>query len=397
MTANEIFAADVVRNADGVFRPACTVAPDMAPETLAFSRGRPLFRDLESLFIARLELQLREQIMELQASNERLKAEIVEQKHEQDFLRLAAAAFNSHEAILITDAQACIIRVNQAFSDITGYLPEEVLGRNPRIMSSGRHGREFYAQMWRRLREEGKWSGEIWDKRKNGQDFPKWISITAVKSDANAVSHYVAIFSDITSRKQAEEEIRYLAFHDALTRLPNRRLFLERLHTAVASSARYRSYGAILFIDLDNFKAINDTHGHDCGDELLRNVGERIRAGLREIDTVARFGGDEFVVLVEGISRDGEDAANKLVLVIDKLRSALAQPFEFKEVKHQCTLSIGISLFHGNEVPVEILLEQADMAMYQAKKAGRNAVRFFNAPWKKVAFHPLARGHNTQA
>jgi diguanylate cyclase (GGDEF)-like protein/PAS domain S-box-containing protein len=304
--------------------------------------------------------------------------DITERKKVEQELRIAATAFETHDAILITDAHANIIRVNQAFTDITGYSAEEVQGKNPRIMSSGRQDRTFYVEMWQELLHNGSWSGEIWDKRKNGNVYPKWLTITAVKNERQEITNYVANFSDISERKQAEEEIRNLAFYDTLTRLPNRRLFLDRFRSALASSARREEYGAILFIDLDRFKVLNDTLGHDYGDLLLIEVGVRIKSCVREMDTVARFGGDEFVVLIETISNDKNEATSRVALVGEKIRNALAQPYKLKDHEHHSSPSIGISLYCGHEETMEALIEHADMAMYQVKNSGRNAVRFFD-------------------
>jgi len=303
-------------------------------------------------------------------------------------LRVAAATFETHEAILITDASANIIRVNRAFTDITGYSPEEVLGKNPRMMNSGRQDKAFYASMWQQLIHAGTWSGEIWDKRKNGQAYPKWMTVTAVKNEQQETTQYVAIFSDITERKQAEEEIRNLAFYDALTKLPNRRLFIDRFRAALSVSARHYNYGAVLFIDLDKFKMLNDTLGHDYGDLLLIEVAARIKSCVREMDTVARLGGDEFVVLIEEVSDDLDEASHKVGLVGEKIREALVCPYRLKEHEHHSSPSIGISLYRGNEETVDTLLQHADMAMYQAKSSGRNAVRFFDAAMQhNVAAH----------
>lgn len=291
-------------------------------------------------------------------------------------LRVAAAAFETRDAILITDAQTNIIRVNRAFTEITGYSSADVMGKNPRIMSSGRHDKAFYDSMWQLIRETGSWSGEIWDRRKNGEIYPKWMSITAVKGGSGETTQYVAIFSDITERKQAEDEIRNLAFYDALTQLPNRRYFLERFHAALAASARYGDYGAILFLDLDRFKILNDTFGHGYGDLMLIEVAARIKSCVREIDTVARFGGDEFVVLIENVSSDIEDAARNAGTVAEKIREALSFPYLLKDQEHTSTPSIGISLYRGNEKTMDELLKQADAAMYKAKESGRNSVCF---------------------
>lgn len=314
--------------------------------------------------------------------------DITERKKAEEALRIAAATFETHDAILITDKYSNIVRVNRAFSDITGYSEDEVLGKNPRIMSSGRHDRSFYIEMWQDLLHAGYWAGEIWDKRKNGEIYPKWMTVTAVRNEQQETTHYVAIFSDITARKLAEEEIRRLAFYDALTKLPNRRLLLDRLSVALAASARHDDYGAVLFIDLDHFKSLNDMLGHDYGDLLLIEVGARIKSCVREIDTVARFGGDEFVVLIEAIGNDREDATRKIALVAEKIREALSMPHKLKRHEHHCSTSIGISLYHGNDQSMDILIEHADMAMYQAKGIGRNAVHFFDPVMQQnVAIH----------
>ena len=290
---------------------------------------------------------------------------------------------------MITDADATIIRVNHAFSDITGYAPEDVLGKNPRMMKSERQDKAFYEAMWQHLIQTGSWAGEIWDKRKNGEIYPKWLNITAVKNERSETTQYVAIFSDITERKRVEEEIRKLAFYDALTKLPNRRLLIDRLRAALLHSSRNNNYGAVLFIDLDRFKTLNDTLGHDCGDLLLVEVASRIKSCVREIDTVARFGGDEFVVLIEDVSVDKDDASYKVGLVAEKIRESLAHPYHLMEhVHHNSSPSIGVSLYRGDEEPMDMLLQHADMAMYQAKNSGRNAVRFFDiAMQRNVSAH----------
>lgn len=299
-------------------------------------------------------------------------------KQTEQALRVAAATFETHEAILITDAEANIVRVNRAFTEITGYTAEEVMGKNPRLMSSGRQGKDFYAAMWKQVLETGSWAGEIWDRRKDGEIFPKWMNLTAVKNDRGETTQYVSIFSDITERKRAEEEIRNLAFYDALTQLPNRRLFLDRFHAALAASARYGDYGALLFIDLDRFKQLNDTFGHDCGDLLLVEVAARIRLCVREVDTVARYGGDEFVVLLESISSMRDEASLKAGVVAEKIREALSHPYRLKEHEYSSSPSIGISLYHGNDESMDALLKYADAAMYQAKDAGRNNLHFYD-------------------
>lgn len=304
--------------------------------------------------------------------------DITARKESEEALRIAAVTFQTHDAIVITDAGANIVRVNQAFTDITGYAQDEVVGKNPRIMNSGRQDRMFYTEMWQQLLHTGSWAGEIWDRRKNGQVYPKWLTVTAVKNAKMETTHYVGIFSDITARKQSEEEIRNLAFYDVLTRLPNRRLFMDRFRAALTISARRQDYGSVLFIDLDRFKVLNDSMGHDYGDLLLVEVAARLKSCVREMDTVARLGGDEFVVLLEGISENLEEASRHVVFVAEKIRGALAHPYVLKGYEHHSSPSIGISLFRGHEATVDELLQQADLAMYQAKNSGRNNVRFFD-------------------
>lgn len=298
-------------------------------------------------------------------------------------LKTAAVTFETHEGIIVTDENVNIVRVNQAFSDITGYQTEEILGQNPSFLKSGRHNKTFYAKMWETLLQTGEWSGEIWDKRKDGEIYPCWSTITTVKDDQQKITNYVAIFSDITERKQTEVAIHSLAFYDALTALPNRRLFHDRLSSALHVSARRKDYGAVLFIDLDKFKLLNDTLGHDYGDMLLVDVGARLKSSVRVMDTVARYGGDEFVVLIESVSKEKDDAIRKVALVAEKIRTMLATTYKFKEHEYHTSPSIGVSVYHGVNVPVADLIEQADRAMYEVKKSGRNAVSFFDPVMQK--------------
>jgi len=304
--------------------------------------------------------------------------DIRNRKRKEDELKIAAATFNTDQGILITDSEPRIIRVNQAFQKITGYSPEEVMGKNPSIISSHRHDNAFYKSLWKTLHRTGRWEGEIWNRRKNGQIYPEWLTITAIKNSDNQTTQYVAIFSDITKRKEAEEEIKNLAFYDALTSLPNRRLFLDRFHLALSQSERSKKFGAIIFMDLDKFKGLNDMMGHEYGDLLLIEVAKRISKNLRHMDTVARFGGDEFVILIEEISTDSTETLQKISLIAEKIRTSLEAPYKLKDYTYSSSSSIGVCLYCGNEKSEGELLKSADMAMYQAKESGRNTIRFFD-------------------
>lgn len=303
--------------------------------------------------------------------------DITERRLAEDELRIAAVAFSSQSGMVITDAQGRIVRVNPAFSRLTGYSADEAIGQTPSLLGSGRHDELFYRRLWGALKEKGYWQGEIWNRRKSGQIYAEMLSITAIADAEGRTTHYVGSFTDITENKLAEAEIHRLAYYDALTSLPNRRLLQDRLSQAIAATTRSGMHGAICFIDLDNFKALNDTRGHDVGDRLLLEVAQRLRAAVREGDTVARQGGDEFVVLLEDIGAEPGEAAAQAKQVGDKLRETIDQPFLLGDYEYLCKLSIGVSLFHEGDT-VEELLKHADLALYQAKNAGRNTLRFFD-------------------
>ncbi len=305
-----------------------------------------------------------------------------------DALRISAVAFETNDAIMVTDADANIIRVNQSFLDSTGYDSSEVIGKNPRIMSSGRHDKSFYTAMWQQLLRTGFWSGEIFDKRKNGEIYPKLAKITAVKNQQQQVTHYVAVYCDLSERKKNEAEIRTLAFYDALTKLPNRHLFFDRFNAALTGAIRQNNFGAVLLIDLDRFKILNDTLGHDCGDMLLVEVAVRLNSCVREADTVARLGADVFVVLIENVSDDGDEASRKVGLVAEKIRGSLVRPYYCNGHQLQSSSSIGVCLYHGNDESADTLIQHAEMAMYQAKSIDRNSIRFFDPVMQhKVTLH----------
>ncbi|HQR59974.1 MAG TPA: EAL domain-containing protein [Methylophilaceae bacterium] len=299
-------------------------------------------------------------------------------------LRIAAAAFDVQEGIMITDAGNRILRVNRAFVTLTGYSAEEAVGNTPSLLRSGRQSEEFYQSMWETLNRSRYWQGELWNRRKNGELFPVWLTTTALIDTDGKVRNYIAAFSDITQYKKAEEEIHNLAFYDYLTGLPNRRLLLDRVQQALVTSARHDQHGAILFIDLDNFKTLNDTRGHAVGDLLLIEVAKRLSECVRAEDTVSRLGGDEFVVMLEGLSEVAWQAGGQAELVGEKILDVLNQPYLLGEYEHHSTPSIGISLFRGSTESVEEILKHADTAMYQAKQSGRNTMRFFDPAMQKA-------------
>ena len=293
-------------------------------------------------------------------------------------LRIAATAFESQEGILVTDTNKTILRVNSAFTAITGFMPKDVVGKTPRVLQSGKQGATFYAAMWESINATGAWQGEIWNRRKNGEAFLEHLTITAVKDPNGIISNYVATITDITLRKEALDKIERLAFYDPLTGLPNRRLLQNRLTPALISSHSNSLQGALLFIDMDNFKTLNDTLGHDMGDLLLKQVAQRLESCVRKGDTVARFGGDEFVVMLENLSSFTHEAITQAKIIGNKIMNALNLPYRLNFHDYHSTPSIGVTLFTGHEQSIEELLKQADIAMYQAKSSGRNALRFFD-------------------
>lgn len=293
-------------------------------------------------------------------------------------LHIAATAFESKESMMITDVNRVILRVNRAFTESTGYAAEEIIGKTPRLLNSGHHKAGFYHTMWETINHTGTWQGEIWERHKDGEISPKWLTISAVKGSDGVVTHYVGSYIDITERKAAEEKIQYLGFYDSLTRLPNRRLFMDRLHQSLVSSERTGRVGALLFIDLDNFKTLNDTYGHQVGDLLLQQVAQRLESCVRTGDTVARLGGDEFVVMLENLSKHPFDAAAQTKFIGEKMLACCAKSYQLDRYEHHSTASIGATLFNDHHQVADELMKQADIAMYQAKKVGRNTLCFFD-------------------
>lgn len=300
------------------------------------------------------------------------------QEEREAALRVAAIAFETDEGIMVTDENAVIIRVNQAFTRLTGYSAEEAVGRNPSLLKSNRQKAKFYQQMWESLHRDHSWQGEIWNKRKSGEVYPEWLNITAVLGKDGKVTNYVGAFIDFSERKQAEKEIHHLAYYDPLCELPNRRLLIDRLQQAIAASSRTLTGGALMFIDLDNFKTLNDTRGHGVGDLLLIEVAKRLQACVREGDTLARFGGDEFVLLLKGLSQNNALAAVQAQVVAEKVVEVISRPYIIEGCECHSSSSVGITLFANHKDKFDELLKQADTAMYEAKKSGRNTLRFFD-------------------
>lgn len=303
--------------------------------------------------------------------------DITQRRQAQSDLSIAAIAFESQNGIIITDAHGIIVKVNQAFTRITGYTAEEAIGNTVSLLKSKRHNEQFYARLWSILNTQGRWQGEIWNKRKNGEVYAELLSITAVHAHSLGITHYVGNFSDITEDKEAEAAIHNLAYYDTLTGLPNRRLLQDRIGQAIQGSTRSEKYGAILFVDIDHFKTLNDTRGHSVGDLLLIDVAQRLRSSIRTSDTVGRQGSDEFVVLLDNLSTEITEAAAMAKQLGEKVRESIDKPFNLNGFEYHCMLSIGISLFHKDDT-VDDLFKHADLALHQAKDSGRNALRFFD-------------------
>jgi len=283
-------------------------------------------------------------------------------------LQLAAKVIdNTPDGVMITDADLHIRSVNPAFSATTGYSEAEVLGQTPHLLASGRHEAAFYQAMWRQIEQDGRWQGEIWNRRKNGEIYLEWLNIIAIRDAQGKVLHYAGIFSDIVTQEHVRQRLHSLAYYDALTDLPNRELFHDRLYNALVQARRERHQLALLFLDVDHFKPINDTHGHAMGDRLLRVLADELRQCVRESDTVARLGGDEFTILLARVSGEAD-----AVQVAGKIIAAFARPFQVAGHALSVGVSIGIALFPDDAADEVTLLRNADAAMYAAKQAGRN-------------------------
>jgi diguanylate cyclase (GGDEF)-like protein/PAS domain S-box-containing protein len=312
--------------------------------------------------------------------------DVTQQRRAEENLRLAASVFNaSAEGILITDADMRILSVNPALTNITGHTAGDAIGKTPAIFKSGRHDQVFYRTMFDEIAATGSWQGEIWNRRKNGEIFPEWLTITAVKNAEGVLTHYIGSFFDVSERKDAEEHIQFMANHDALTRLPNRTLLDDRIRQAIVTSRRKESRTAILLLDLDRFKLINDTLGHDIGDRVLEAVARRLTGTLRETETVARLGGDEFIILVPDI-----ESIERVSMLAQKILNVVAEPHRIGDHELHVTPSIGISIFPEDGADAPTLLRGADTAMYHAKGVGRNNFQFFTSSMNYVVQERMA-------
>ena len=337
------------------------VLRSMSDDPLALTVGRQINVVVWVLVSALLIFVSRARLLNFIGIGARLRSE------DRERLRMAAAVFDSTlEGVLVTDRQGLIVHVNRAFMRITGYQQDEVLGHRPSKFKSGRHGVPFYQQIYAALAEKGEWSGEIWNRRKSGEIYPQWQTICAIRDDSGELSHYVAVFSDISAIKHSEQELAYLAHHDPLTGLPNRLLFNDRAEQALAAAQANKRGCALLLLDLDHFQSINDGLGHTIGDQLLKLVGERLREAVGSNVTLARLGGDEFGVLAENCQQVGQ--AGKLAQgIIERMR----EPFEFDDHRLFISASVGISLFPTDALSAEQLLRNADSALFKAKGNGR--------------------------
>jgi diguanylate cyclase (GGDEF)-like protein/PAS domain S-box-containing protein len=374
---------EVVGQCDDIFFDAATVAQVRHNDAIVLRKGEVLrceenaqvLNNAHDLTFLSVKLPLRNEAGQIYALCG-ISTDISERKKSEQDLQLAASVFTySREGIMITDADANILEVNDAFSYITGYPRAEVIGRNPRMLKSGRHHADFYHVMWSTLIEQGHWYGEIWNRRKSGEVYAEMLTISSIRDPRGTILQFVALFSDITLLKEHEQALEHIAHYDALTQLPNRVLFADRLHQAMVQSQRRKQKLALVYLDLDGFKAVNDNYGHDAGDQVLIVVSMRMQQVLREGDTLARLGGDEFAAVLVDLA-----AVDTHLTMLTRLLGAAAEAVPFNGHELHVTASIGVTFYpQGDDVDAEQLVHQADQAMYQAKMSGKNRYHLFDA------------------
>ncbi len=305
--------------------------------------------------------------------------------------RLATSVFeNSPNGIMVLDKNLTIVSVNSAFEIITGYSKQESIGKKMNFLRSGRHNAQFYQEIWEKLDRDKSWHGEIWNRRKSGQIYPEWLSIAVIQNVGQNEARYVGIFSDITAKKQAEENIHHMAFFDALTELPNRSLLYDRLRQSLSQAERNLSFGALMMLDLDRFKIINDSLGHQVGDQLLQAVAQRLLDVIREEDTLSRLGGDEFVVLLTDLKKNKNEAIQQATIVAEKILEVLGKIFDINGHELQISASIGIVIYPNDASEISDIIKLADDAMYKAKNHGRNNFQFFTVDMQNEASRRIA-------
>ncbi|RXJ98834.1 diguanylate cyclase [Arcobacter sp. CECT 8986] len=335
-----------------------------------------LYSKKENFFDNEVIILFNKVLLDIEYALEKIEYEKNKAKQEQQ-LTIAAYAFESNEPMIITNSQARVINVNQAFCNVMGYKREDIVGQNPSIFKSDEHSPEFYEVMWNSIIQNGTWSGEIYNKKKNNELVPLKATITAIKDKDGSVKHYLSQYNDISEQKLKQQYLEYQATHDNLTTLPNRLLLLDRIEHTLSKVERYKTYAGIIFIDLDNFKAINDTMGHETGDILLKKVAKKLQETVRNEDTISRIGGDEFIVLADTLGLDKASAKNNVQILASKIKGALNDIKTINGHENISTPSIGITLFNDNTFSVKELIKQADTAMYMAKRAGKNTISFF--------------------
>ncbi|AXH09096.1 multi-sensor domain-containing diguanylate cyclase [Malaciobacter halophilus] len=335
-----------------------------------------LYSNKKGFFDNEIEILFNKMIIDMEYALEKIDYEKTKAKQEER-LTIASYAFESNEPMIITNSEARIIDVNQAFCNVMGYEKDDILGQNPNIFKSEEHSDEFYSSMWNSILSNGTWSGEIYNKKKNGENIPLKATITAIKEKDGSVKNYLSQYNDISEQKLKQQYLEYQATHDSLTALPNRMLLFDRVKNSINKVTRHKSYGAIIFIDLDNFKTINDTLGHETGDVLLKEVARKLQNTVRKEDTIARIGGDEFIVLADFIGNDKPSARNNIQILASKIKGSLNDIKTINGYENISTPSIGITLFRDSTFSVKELIKQADTAMYMAKRSGKNTIAFF--------------------